>query len=127
MDKRFLLWYNNAAWISHLAAQAANRPKGGKIMKRYEIMYIIRPNLEDSVRVAQIEELNNVLTKFESTDLKVKEWGMKDLAYEIDNLKKGYYVVIDVVASVEGINELDRIMKIRENIVRHIIIARDEK
>lgn len=96
-------------------------------MKRYEIMYIIRPNLEDSVRVAQIEELNNVLTKFESTDLKVKEWGMKDLAYEIDNLKKGYYVVIDVVASVEGINELDRIMKIRENIVRHIIIARDEK
>lgn len=96
-------------------------------MKRYEIMYIIRPNLEDSVRVAQIEEMNSILNKYESTDLKVKEWGMKDLAYEIDNLKKGYYVVIDVVTSVDGINELDRVMKIRENIVRHIIIARDEK
>lgn len=96
-------------------------------MKRYEIMYIIRPNLEDGVRNAQIEELNGVLTKFDSQDLKVNEWGIKDLAYEIADFKKGYYVVLDVVTSSEAIKELDRVMKIRENIIRHIVIARDEK
>jgi small subunit ribosomal protein S6 len=96
-------------------------------MKRYEIMYIIRPNLEDGARTAQIEELNGILNKFESQNLKVNEWGIKDLAYEIADCKKGYYVLLDVITSVEAINELDRVMKIRENIIRHIVIARDEK
>lgn len=96
-------------------------------MRRYEIMYIIRPNLEESVRNALIEELNKVLTDNESQDLKVNEWGLKDLAYEIADFKKGYYVVLDVVAPVEAINELDRVMKIRENVIRHIVINRDEQ
>jgi len=96
-------------------------------MKRYEIMYIIRPNLEDGAKTAQIEELNGILNKFESQNLKVNEWGIKDLAYEIADCKKGYYVLLDVITSVEAINELDRVMKIRENIIRHIVIARDEK
>jgi len=96
-------------------------------MRRYDIMYIIRPNLEDGVRNALIEEMNKTLNDLGSQDLKVTEWGLKDLAYEIDDFKKGYYVLYDVVAPVEAINELDRIMKIRENIIRHIIINRDEK
>ncbi len=96
-------------------------------MKRYEIMYIIRPNLEDGVRNAQIEEINGIIGNFESQDLKVNEWGMRDLAYEIKDCKKGYYVVLDVNTTAECVNELDRVMKIRENIIRHIVIARDEK
>ncbi|XMB71806.1 30S ribosomal protein S6 [Mycoplasmatota bacterium WC30] len=96
-------------------------------MKRYEIMYIIRPNLEDGVRKALIEEMNKILTDYKSEDLKVNEWGIKDLAYEVKDCKKGYYVVADVMANVDAINELDRVMKIRENIIRHIVIARDEK
>lgn len=96
-------------------------------MKRYEIMYIIRPNLEDGVRNDLIAELNKILTDFKSENLKVNEWGIKDLAYEIADCKKGYYVVLDVEAPVEAINELDRVMKIRENVIRHIVIARDEK
>jgi len=96
-------------------------------MKRYEIMYIIRPNLEDGVRNALIEEFNGILANFGSEDLKVDEWGLKDLAYEIADCKKGYYVVLDVVTVTDAINELDRVMKIRENVIRHIVIARDEK
>ena len=95
-------------------------------MKRYEIMYIIRPNLEEGVRIALIEELNKILTDNNSENLKVDEWGMKELAYEIADFKKGYYVVIDVEANTDAINELDRVMKIRENVIRHIVISRDE-
>ena len=96
-------------------------------MKRYEVMYIIRPNLEDGVKAALVEEFNKILNDFNSENLKVVEWGNKELAYEILDCKKGYYVVIDVEASNEAISELDRVMKIRENVLRHIVIARDEK
>ena len=55
------------------------------------------------------------------------EWGLRDLAYEIADYKKGYYVVLDVNAPIEAISELDRVMKINENVIRHIVISRDEK
>ncbi len=96
-------------------------------MKRYEIMYIIRPNLEDGVKSALVEEFNKILNDFNSENLKVTEWGNKDLAYEISDSKKGFYVVIDVEANNDAITELDRVMKIRENVLRHIVVARDEK
>jgi len=95
-------------------------------MKRYEIMYIIRPNLEEQARKDVVELLNNILTNNGSQDLKVNEWGIRDLAYEIADFTKGYYVIIDVVAPIEAITEIDRVMKIREDIIRHIVIARDE-
>ncbi|MDY0023373.1 MAG: 30S ribosomal protein S6 [Candidatus Izemoplasmatales bacterium] len=95
-------------------------------MKRYEIMYIIRPNLEEQTRKDVVESLNNILTNNGSQDLKVNEWGIRDLAYEIADFTKGYYVIIDVIAPKEAITEIDRVMKIREDIIRHIVIARDE-
>jgi small subunit ribosomal protein S6 len=106
--------------------KAANRPKGGTNMKRYEIMYIIRPNLEEQARKDLIESLNSILTNNGSQEVKVNEWGIKDLAYEIADFSKGYYVVLDVMAEIPAINEIDRVMKIREDVIRHIIIARDE-
>ena len=95
-------------------------------MKRYEIMYIIRPNLEEEARKNLINDINVILERYESKDPKVDEWGMRDLAYEIDDYKKGFYVVIDVVASKEAITELNRVIKIKEDVIRHIVIARDE-
>lgn len=95
-------------------------------MKRYEIMYIIRPNLEEQARKDLIVNLNQVLTSNGSQEAKVDEWGIRDLAYEIADFTKGYYVVLNVVSPIEAINEVDRVMKIREDIIRHIIIARDE-
>lgn len=96
-------------------------------MKRYEIMYIIRPNLEEELRKELIKSFNDILTKFESQELKVEEWGMRDLSYEIDDFKKGYYVVLNVVASVDAIAEVNRVIKIKEDVIRHLVIARDEK
>jgi len=95
-------------------------------MKRYEVMYIVRPNLEEQARKDLINDINSIFGKFESQEPKVDEWGMRDLAYEIDDFKKGYYVVLDVVASTEAIAEVNRVIKIKEDVIRHIVIARDE-
>ena len=92
-------------------------------MKKYEVMYIIRPEVEEEGRKAVIEEINNVFANLSSTVEKVTEWGIKDLAYEIAGCTKGYYVLLNVTATPEAVKEFDRVANIKEAIIRHIAVA----
>lgn len=109
-----------------LAAGAATRPRGGIIMRKYEIMYIIRPTVLEDDRKALIEEVNEVITSRGGEILEQDEWGMRDLAYEIQKHRKGYYVVLSVMASEEARAEFDRVVRIKEDFIRHIIL-KDER
>ena len=91
-------------------------------MKKYEIMYIVKQNLDEAARNEVINALHNIITSHDGTIDNVDEWGMKEFAYEIDHMKKGYYVVINVSATNEGISEFDRLIRINNNVVRHMII-----
>lgn len=91
-------------------------------MRKYEGMYIIRPSLSEEQIKAIIEEINAIFTTRGSEKVDVNEWGMRELAYEIDNETKGYYVVFNVEATPEAVAEYNRICNIREDILRHIII-----
>lgn len=62
-------------------------------MRKYEVMYIIRPTLEMEAKKALIAELNTILTTRGTETVSVNEWGTRDLAYEINDFKKGYYAV----------------------------------
>ncbi len=92
-------------------------------MKKYEVMYIIRPSVEEDARKALIEEINNVFSNNGSTVTEVKEWGLRELAYEIDKETKGYYVLLNVEATVEAVNEFTRVANINESVIRHIVVA----
>ena len=92
-------------------------------MKKYEVMYIIRPEVEEKARKALVEEINAAFTANNSTVDKVDEWGIRDLAYEIAKCRKGYYVVLNVTATVEALNEFNRLANIKENVIRHIVVA----
>jgi len=96
-------------------------------MRKYEIMYIIRPTLELEAKKALIQELNLILTSRGTETVNVNEWGTRELAYEIKDFKKGYYVVLSALATPEATFELDRVMKIKEDVIRHIIISREDK
>lgn len=94
-------------------------------MKKYEIMYILKANLEDADRNQLIGKLHEVLCLEGGSVESVNEWGIRDYAYEIDGDKKGYYVVVTIeTESVVGINEFKRITKINPNVVRSLIIAK---
>ncbi len=95
-------------------------------MRKYEIMYVIRPTVLEDDRKVLIEELNTIFTSRGAEVTKVNEWGMKDLAYEIEKHKKGYYVVLDVVSNDEARIEFDRIVRIKESIIRYLIL-KDER
>ena len=92
-------------------------------MKKYEVMYIIRPELEEEARNALIAEINASFEANNSSVEKVTEWGIRDLAYEISKCRKGYYVLLNVNATVEGVNEFNRLANIKEAIIRHIVVA----
>ena len=94
-------------------------------MKKYEIMYILKANLEDADRNQLIGKLHEILCLEGGKVENVNEWGLRDFAYEIDGNKKGYYVVVTINAnSAAGINEFDRITKINPNVIRHLVIAK---
>lgn len=91
-------------------------------MKKYEVMYIIRPELDEESRKAVIEDINAVFTSHQSTVDNVNEWGLRTLEYEISGCTKGYYVLLNVTATPEAIKEFDRIANIKEALIRHIAV-----
>lgn len=91
-------------------------------MNTYTGMYIVRPNLTEEATKAVIADINNMFVAKGAKITEVNEWGMKDLAYEINDFTKGYYVKFHVEASAEAVAEYDRICNIKEDVIRHIIV-----
>lgn len=95
-------------------------------MKKYEVLYILRSNLDAETVKAEVEAAKNIFTSNGSTVLECKEWGLRELAYEIEHNKKGYYVWMLVDATVEAVNEFNRIAGYSEKIIRHIVVVDGE-
>lgn len=94
-------------------------------MKKYEIMYILKANLEDADRNQLIGKLHEILSLDGGSIESVDEWGVRDFAYEINGDKKGYYVVVNLnTESVNGLNEFERVSRINAKVIRSLVIAK---
>ena len=93
-------------------------------MNKYEIMFIVKPDVEEEARNTLIENFKSILKANGGTVDNVNEWGLRDLAYEIQDFKKGYYVVVDTTCTAADVAELDRLSRINANILRHMIIRK---
>ncbi len=91
-------------------------------MTKYEIMYIIRPSVDEEGRKQIMDKLENALTKNNAEIINKDEWGMRELAYEIEDHTKGYYVVMNVNATQEARQEYERILRLQEDVIRDIMI-----
>lgn len=92
-------------------------------MKKYEVMFIIRPNLDEQAREALVAEVSEVFTARASEVLNVKNMGLRELAYEIAGERKGFYVLFNVNATPEAVKEFERVANIKEAIIRYIVVA----
>lgn len=90
-------------------------------MKKYEVMYILKADLEEEARKAEIEKLHAILTSTGGKVTNVNEWGLRNFAYPINDMLKGYYVVIKVTTDEVALKEFVRLAKINQNVVRHLI------
>lgn len=90
---------------------------------KYEILYIIRPNIEETEKAALIERFDTILTDNGAEITESKDWSKRRLAYEIKKFQEGIYHIVKLTATnAAAINEFDRLSKINDNILRHMII-----
>ena len=88
-------------------------------------MYIIRPNIEDEAKKALVERFNTILADNGAEVEETKEWGKRRLAYEINDLRDGYYMLLQVASQPEAVQEFDRLAKISEDIMRHMVTRKE--
>ena len=94
-------------------------------MRKYEAVFIFLPNLEEEKRTKLLDRFKGIIEENGSIS-NIDEWGNRKLAYLIDDIGEGYYVLINFEAKPEVIQELNRISKISDSIMRHMIIREDE-
>ncbi len=94
-------------------------------MRKYEAVFIFLPNLEEEKRTNLLDRLKGIIEK-DGSITNIDEWGNRKLAYLIDDIGEGYYVLINFEAEPEVIQELNRVTKISDSIMRHMIIREDE-
>ena len=94
-------------------------------MNTYEVMYIINPGVEDEARNQLVERFSSIVTAGGGTVEKVDDWGKRKLAYPIQDLNDGHYILMHFSANPELPYELERNMKINENIMRYLVIRKD--
>ena len=95
-------------------------------MNKYEVLYIIRTDLEEEAIKAVVEKFSGIITANGGTIEKCDEWGKRRLAYPINDMNEGYYVLFDLECVPSFPAELDRVVKITEGIMRSIIICKDD-
>ena len=95
------------------------------MMRKYETMYILDPELTEEERVELITKFHNILTANGGKINDVNEWGIREFAYPIDHMIKGYYLVVQFEADPEAITEFDRVFKIEPKAIRHLIVNLD--
>lgn len=90
---------------------------------KYEIMYIVRPNVEESELNGIVKNFEEVLTKNGAKIESSKEMGQRELAYEIKKFKSGYYYLYEISSKDDKAEkEFNRLANLSEDIIRHMII-----
>lgn len=94
-------------------------------MNKYECMYILKPNLEDEKRNELIKRFSDVIEKDGGKVIDVDEWGVKKMAYEINYISDGYYILTHFEANPDLPLELERNFKINEDVMRFLVLKQE--
>ena len=96
-------------------------------MRPYEVMVILDARLEDEVIRAAVDRSTQVIRAGGGTPGKVDRWGKRRFAYELRHQSEGYYVVIEATAEPAAMADLDRMLHLADEVIRHKIIRLPDK
>jgi len=94
-------------------------------MNKYEVMYILDGKLSEDAMDAQVEKYKSLVTSSGGEVEKADKWGMKKFAYPIEKKSEGYYVLMNFSAASSFPQEMERQMKISDEVMRYIVINRN--
>lgn len=95
-----------------------------KINANYEVVYILNPSLSEEETAAMVEKFKGVVEQ-DGTVTEIDQWGKRRLAYPINDLMDGYYVLMTFTAAAALPRELDRIFRITDGVMRSMIVCKD--
>jgi len=91
-------------------------------MATYEAVMIFKPQLEEEVLENAITKFEEVIKNNEGEITKADRWGKRRLAYEIQGFNEGFYLLMEIKGSGSLISELDRVLRISDDVIRHLIV-----
>ena len=95
-------------------------------MKAYELLFFVDPSLDPETRLAVMKRIDTTIAEGAGKVDSVDEWGKRKLAYEINYLTEGYYVLAKFTSGPELPAELDRILGITDGVIRSLVTLRYE-
>ncbi len=91
-------------------------------MRTYELMMITRASLDETAVNSTIDRFAKLIADQGGNVQRVDHWGKRQFAYEIQHMTEGYYTVIDLESSGEGLRELERQLRLADEVVRHKVV-----
>jgi len=95
-------------------------------MKAYELLYIIRPDLDEEATTALVDRLSGLVANNGGDNLTVEKWGKRRLAYEIQDYKEGQYILMNFEGEGRTSQEIERVMKISDDVIRFLTVRKDD-
>ena len=91
----------------------------------YETTFVLKPDLEDEEKQNILQRVKNAISDHEGEVTDVDAWGKKQLAYEIKDYRSGDYTILEFNAKTTVVNELERIFKIMDGVLRYLVVRND--
>jgi len=106
----------------------ANPEEGGDFVTRdYELGFILAPEVNEEQTRGILGRVEQIVATRGGEIVRVNQWGRRRMAYSIEHHRDGYYVFVDMIAAPETINELERTLRVSEEVLRHLITRRDPR
>lgn len=95
-------------------------------MKKYELMFIVKPVLEEAAVKKIADDMQKVIEKEKGKVVELKNMGKRELAYEMKKFKTGHYFLLTIEAPVNAIEEFTRIANVSEDIIRYLVVKLED-
>lgn len=95
-------------------------------MRSYELMFIIKPDLEEEATTAIVDKFSGLIAEQGGNVTNLDKWGKRRLAYEVNGFNDGYYVLVNFQGEPKAVKEVERQLKISDDVIKHMIIKLDD-
>jgi len=95
------------------------------MVRDYELMYIVRPELDDEGLQAAVASVEQIVSAAGGSVVHSTNWGRRRLAYEVDHLRDGHYMLLHVRMDGARVVDLERALTIHETVFRHLLVLRE--
>jgi len=97
------------------------------VSRDYELAFILSPEVNEEETRAVLERVEQIVATYGGQIVKINQWGRRRLAYPIQRHRDGQYIFIDMILTTETVAELERMLKVSEIVLRHMVRTRDPK